>query len=80
MIHLAMQRTAVLAVAAVAVLGDTPSDIAAARNAGARLAIGVETGTHTAASLRRQPLTHLLEGVWELPALLRRLERLGEAP
>lgn len=78
LIHAAMQRTGIHAVREVAVLGDTPSDIAAGANAGAGLVVGVLSGAHTAASLRRYPLTHLLEGVWELPAFLARQARLAE--
>ena len=76
MIHLAMQRTAVHAVHEVAVVGDTPADLQAGANSGAALVVGVESGTHTAASLRRHPMTHLIAGVWELSALLRRVARL----
>jgi phosphonatase-like hydrolase len=76
MIHHAMQKTGVVSVHDVAVVGDTPSDLAAGAHSGAKLVIGVLTGAHRAASLRRHAPTHVLEGVWELPALLRRFDRL----
>jgi phosphonatase-like hydrolase len=78
LIHTAMQRTGVHAVREVAVLGDTPSDVLAGANAGARFVVGVLSGAHTAASLRRHPLTHLIDGVWELPAFLARQARLAD--
>ena len=77
MIHTAMQRCGVAAVGDVAVVGDTPVDMQAGHNSGARLVIGVTSGAHKATTLRRQPLTHLLAGVWELPDLLPRVDRLS---
>lgn len=70
MIHAAMQRCGVHDVRDVAVVGDTPSDMLAGRNAGARAVVGVTSGSHTAASLRRYPATHVVESVRDIPAVL----------
>jgi len=72
-----MQRCGVESVAEVAVVGDTPSDIYAGRNSGASWVVGVQSGAHPARVLRRTPLTHLIEGVWELPSWVRRVTRLA---
>jgi phosphonatase-like hydrolase len=77
MIHLAMQRCAVTSVHAVAVVGDTPSDLEAGTRSGARAVVGVTSGAHGAASLRRAPHTHLLPSVGELGPLLERIDRLA---
>lgn len=77
MIHEAMQRCGVLSVDEVVVVGDTPSDMQAGRNAGARAVVGVTSGAHTASTLRRQPSTHVLPSVRELPEMIERLGRLG---
>jgi phosphoglycolate phosphatase-like HAD superfamily hydrolase len=42
----------------------------AGRNAGARAVVGVTSGSHTAASLRRYPATHVVESVRDIPAVL----------
>lgn len=76
MVFEAMQRCVIHSVHDVVVVGDTPSDMHAGHNAGAGAVVGVASGAHGAASLRRAPHTHLIDGVWELPALVRRLERL----
>ena len=77
MIHEAMQRCGVHGVDEVVVVGDTPVDMLAGRNAGARAVVGVTSGSHPAATLRRFPSTHVLPSVRELPAMLDRLGRLG---
>jgi phosphoglycolate phosphatase-like HAD superfamily hydrolase len=76
MIHAAMQRCGVHGVDEV-VVGDTPVDMLAGRNAGARAVVGVTSGSHPAATLRRFPSTHVLPSVRALPAMLDRLGRLG---
>lgn len=76
MIHEAMQRCGVHGVDEVAVVGDTPSDMLAGRNAGARAVIGVTSGSHDAATLRRCPSTHVIGSVRDLPETLERLGRL----
>ncbi len=78
MIHEAMQRCGVHGVDEVVAVGDTPSDMLAGRNAGARAVVGVTSGAHTAATLRRYPSTHVIESVRELPATLERLVRLTQ--
>ncbi|MDB4930283.1 MAG: phosphatase [Myxococcaceae bacterium] len=76
MIHEAMQRCGVHGVDEVVVVGDTPSDMLAGRNAGARAVVGVTSGSHTASTLRRCPSTHVLGSVRELPGVIERLGRL----
>lgn len=70
MIHAAMQRCGVHDVHGVVVVGDTPSDMLAGRNAGARAVVGVTSGSHTAEALRRCPATHVIGSVRDLPAVL----------
>jgi acetoin utilization deacetylase AcuC-like enzyme len=57
------------AVARVAVVGDTPLDLAAGKNAGAGWVIGVMSGAHGVETLGKTPHTHLLGSVAELPGL-----------
>jgi phosphoglycolate phosphatase len=56
-------------VRAVAVAGDTVSDLVAGTSAGASVVAGVLTGAHTRAQLESAPHTHILESIAELPAL-----------
>ncbi|HZQ36446.1 MAG TPA: HAD family hydrolase [Dehalococcoidia bacterium] len=70
MIQLAMQRTGVVDVRRVLVVGDTPRDLEAGTNAGAGGVVGVLSGSHGVESLGRVRHTHLLSGVAELPALI----------
>ncbi len=56
-------------VRAVAVAGDTVSDLVAGTRAGAAIVAGVLTGAHGRAQLESAPHTHILESVAELPAL-----------
>jgi phosphonatase-like hydrolase len=76
MIHEAMQRCRVHAVSEVIVVGDTPSDMIAGFNSGARAVVGVTSGAHTGASLRRFPATHITESVRDLPHIIERLGRI----
>jgi phosphonatase-like hydrolase len=62
-------------VGAVAVVGDTASDLVAGRRAGAGIVVGVLTGAHDRAELEAVPPTHVLGSVAELPDLL-----LGASP
>ena len=55
---------------AVAVAGDTPSDVESARRAGAGIAAGVLSGTGSENELREAGATHVLKSVAELPALV----------
>lgn len=50
-------------------IGDTPSDIAAARHIGA-IAIGVTTGQHTAELLREAGADHVLDGLTDALSIL----------
>jgi phosphoglycolate phosphatase len=56
-------------VRAVAVAGDTISDLVAGTRAGASIVAGVLTGAHGRAQLASAPHTHILDSVAELPAL-----------
>jgi len=66
----AVLRLAIDDVRAVAVATATESGVHAAQRAGARMIIGVLSGVHDAARLRRAGATHLLEDMAELPDLL----------
>jgi phosphonatase-like hydrolase len=56
-------------VRAVAVAGDTASDLEAGTRAGASIVAGVLTGAHGRDQLAAAPHTHLLDSVAELPAV-----------
>jgi phosphoglycolate phosphatase len=58
-------------VRAVAVAGDTVSDLVAGTSAGASIVAGVLTGSHGRTQLESAPHTHILESIAELPALCR---------
>lgn len=70
MVLTAVLRLEVDDVAAVAVAGDTAADMQSGRRAGARLVVGVLTGTDDAARLLEAGATHLLDSIAGLPALL----------
>lgn len=70
MIFRAMEATHVDRVADVVAVGDTPLDLQAASNAQVRGIVGVSSGAATAERLQREPHTHLLKSVAELPDLL----------
>ena len=69
LIFKAMARSEVASVQQVANVGDTVLDLQAAQNAGVRYNIGVLSGAHAKEQLEREPHTHLLSSVAELPAL-----------
>lgn len=71
MVLTAMLRTGAPGVHAVTVVGDTPHDMRAGRNAGAGLVAGVLTGGQPAARLSEAGAHRVLESVAELPALVR---------
>jgi phosphonatase-like hydrolase len=71
MIFHAMEAARVGSVAETVAVGDTPLDLQAGSNAALRGVVGVLTGASTAARLKQEPHTHILESVAELPALLR---------
>lgn len=63
-------RSEVSDIAAVAVVGDTSSDILSGRRAGASVLVGVLTGAHSADLLREAGATHVLDSVAELPHIV----------
>ncbi len=71
MIFRAMEAAGVRSVAEVINVGDTPLDLQAGTNAGVAGVVGVLTGLHNAERLRREPHTHIIASVAELPDLLR---------
>ena len=68
----AMSRLGVADPAAVAVVGDTVSDLEAGTAAGAGAVVGVLSGAHDEATLAAAPHTALVADVTELPAVLAR--------
>lgn len=72
MIFRAMETAGVEHVRQVMNVGDTPLDLQAATNAGVRGVVGVLTGSHGEERLRREPHTHLIPSVAEIPALIER--------
>jgi phosphonatase-like hydrolase len=69
LIFRAMMDLGVHDVGRVAVVGDTPLDLAAAANAGAHWIVGVLSGAHGVETLGASRHTHLLPSVAALPAL-----------
>lgn len=65
----AMEQLGIDAVATVATVGDTISDLKAGANAGVGWNIGVLSGAHTRKQLKRQPHTAIIKSVADLPAL-----------
>jgi phosphonatase-like hydrolase len=70
MLFHAMESARVDSVAEVVAVGDTPLDLQAGTNAGMRAVVGVLSGASTAENLRREPHTHILPSVANLPSLL----------
>jgi phosphoglycolate phosphatase len=68
----AMERLGVDDAGAVAVVGDTVSDLEAGTKAGARAVIGVLSGAHDRATLATAPHTDLIDDVTELIGVLTR--------
>jgi len=64
-----LEATQTLSVRRLAVIGDTTLDLQAADNAGAAWNVGVLSGAHSREQLQRQPHTHLLGSVAELPSI-----------
>jgi phosphoglycolate phosphatase len=71
MIRRAMELTGVTDPARVLVAGDTVLDVRAGHAAGAGIVVGVLTGGQGAEELRAERPTHVLDGVHQLPSLLR---------
>jgi phosphonatase-like hydrolase len=72
MIFRAMEATGIMSVAEVVNVGDTPLDLQAGTNAGARAVIGVLTGFHGKERLQREPHTHILASLADVPAVIER--------
>ena len=70
MIQLAARTLGVDDPAAVAVAGDTPSDVQAGVAAGASVVAGVLTGTGTREELEAAGATHVLATIAEFPGAL----------
>jgi len=73
LIFRAMEATGVDSVHEVGTLGDTVLDLQAGHNAGVRLSMGTLSGAHDRKKMEREPHTHLVESVADLPALLQSL-------
>jgi len=71
MLFHAMEAARTGSVAEVMAVGDTPLDLLAGTNAGLRAVVGVLSGASNEETLRREPHTHILGSVAELPELLR---------
>jgi phosphonatase-like hydrolase len=70
MMFRAMELAEVEDVRQVMNVGDTPLDLQAGTNAGVRAVVGVLTGLHGEERLQREPHTHILPSIRELPALI----------
>jgi len=64
-----MEATDTICVGKVAVVGDTILDLQAGHNVGARWNIGVLSGAHRREQMEREPHTHLLASVADLPSI-----------
>jgi phosphonatase-like hydrolase len=71
MLFHAMESARVNSVAEVMAVGDTPLDLQAGTNAGLRAVVGVLSGASRVELLQREPHTHILPSVANLPALFR---------
>jgi len=72
MIFHAMEATGISSVSEVLNVGDTPLDLQSGTNAGAAGVVGVLTGAHDRQTLEREPHTHIINSIAELPALIER--------
>ena len=70
MIFHALEAARVSNVAEVMAVGDTPLDLQAGTNSGARAVVGVLSGVGKRPQLEREPHTDILESVAALPALI----------
>jgi phosphonatase-like hydrolase len=70
MILHAMEKTGITDPAQVINVGDTPLDLQAGTNAGVRGVIGVLTGLHGRERLQREPHTHIIPSVADLPIVI----------
>ncbi len=69
MIFRAMEATGTLDVRQVLNVGDTVSDLQAARNAGVGVSVGVLSGAHTREQLSREHHSYLVDAIDDLPGL-----------
>lgn len=69
LIFRSMEATGVTSVHQVMCVGDTVLDLQAGRNAGARYVVGVLSGAHKKEQLEKEPHTHLIASVADLPSL-----------
>ena len=69
MIFRAMEATATTDVRQVLNVGDTVSDLQAARNAGVAVSVGVLSGAHSREQLTHEPHTCLIDSIAALPGL-----------
>ncbi|RYG33614.1 phosphonatase-like hydrolase [bacterium] len=70
LIYRLMELTGVDDAAAVAKIGDTPSDLQEGTAAGCGMVVGVTSGTHSRESLLNHPHTHLIPSIRGLPDLI----------
>lgn len=77
MIFHAMEAAGISNVAEVMNVGDTPLDLQAGTNAGVEAVVGVLTGAHDRQTLEREPHTHIINSVAELPGLIERFSSAG---
>jgi phosphonatase-like hydrolase len=70
MIFRAMEATGVQNVKEVVNVGDTPLDLQSGSNAGLAGVVGVLTGAHNRESMQREPRTHVINSVADLPELI----------
>jgi phosphonatase-like hydrolase len=70
MLFHAMEAARVDGVADVMAVGDTPLDLQAGTRAGLHAVVGVLSGASNAETLRREPHTHIVRSVADLPSLL----------
>jgi phosphonatase-like hydrolase len=70
MLFHAMEAARVNKVSETMAVGDTPLDLQAGNNAGLKGVVGVLSGASTAEVLRKEPHTHILPSVAQLPGLL----------
>lgn len=70
MIQKAMYKLGITNPQEVVAVGDTPSDLAAGKNAHCLMAIGVTSGTHSAQELAAHSHDYLINSLSELPAII----------
>lgn len=73
LIFRAMEATGIDSVHEVGTLGDTVLDLQAGHHAGVRLNLGTLSGAHDRRKMEREPHTHLIASVADLPGLMQSL-------